>query len=153
MGRIRYIRVCQDFVFHCEYTFAPLGLGRNNWSWFLDYFESGGGLGYGRIINQVVVVVFVAVSLTSPHMFFRWSLRRFELGVPCLRSASCSCITSSLLVSQSSCGSCMMGWEGCGSSSHFAVANSANRCFIERGRVGLLGCGAGRLRGGNSIVR
>ena len=110
----------------------------------LNVVEGSDAMGWSRL---------VAVSLTSPRPSFLSSRRRFGLGLPYRCSTSYSCVAPSLFTDRSSCGFCMMGWERCDSSSHSMVANSGNRHFADCGGMGLLGCGAGRLRGGNSIVR
>ena len=97
---------------------------------------------------MMVMFVSVVVSLTSPRSSFRSSLRRFGLGLPCRWSTSCSYVASCLFVGWCPCGSWMTCWDGCGSSSHSAVSNSANLRLTERGGVSLLGGGEGRPRVG-----
>ena len=116
-------------------------------------------IGYGSRIISNVVMGFVGaealtgavVSLTSPRPSFRSNLHRFGLGLSWCCSICCSFVASSTLVGCSGCVVCIMGWEGCGSSSHSMFASSPNRRFADRGGgVGLLDCGAGRPQGGNN---
>ena len=117
-----------------------------------------------RIISNVVVgsvgadvSVGVVVSLTSLCPSLRSSRRCLGLGLPWVCSCSYSFVVdcvSTFLAGCFVCVGCSEAVEGCGSSSHSMLANSANRRFADRGgSVGLLGYGAARPRGGNIIVR